>query len=223
MSSVVQRYNPNNNRLTNTDFHSCLGDCDQDAETILSQISFNLRNVDTRISYRSRNANALSVGQASYIFPVNFLISKARPTMWSTLLQKFIHCATLRCFEQEFTSNTIIILSRSRTIHLLQEVSRSPIASILSIMPIKITDSVSRFIITPPQQLLLYRLFTRTMCLLCVRKRTNDGVRFESKNDNIMMILKKWNTLTTHAICNPFSFFFSNTLTTHYGLISHNW
>ena len=109
------------------------------------------------------HAHSLSIGQASNVIPVHFIVSKARPTVRLGLSNKFLPAAVVDSREKEEA------LSRHGVEELesafgpvgpvdLQKVSREPISAVFCVVAIERTNLVGDFSIATPTKLDLHCL-----------------------------------------------------------------
>ncbi len=103
---------------------------------------------------------------------MNFFVPKGRPSVRLTFQEKVFHRPADGSSKQQISSHTVVEINWLVGIlfHVLQKVSRLPVTSILSIVAVKVANSVGRLKITVPPQILLNRLFRSTMSFF-----THDG------------------------------------------------
>ena len=103
-------------------------------------IAFSVRKVVAEMG--SRKTHRLTILEAPHILPDHLLISEARPTVRLGLLQEFFHRSPTRRNKERLSRNRIVICGFTFSVHFGQEVSRLPIPSILSIVPVEGADLV---------------------------------------------------------------------------------
>ena len=118
----------------------------------------------------SINRNSLPVFETSNIFPDDFFITEARPSMSSAFDNEFLSGTTPWSDEQWLSSDWVVI--SDFLVRIFLELSnprylvRKWIAWVFCIMPIEVADFVGCLEITSPTQVVLYRLFRSTVSLL---------------------------------------------------------
>ena len=103
-------------------------------------IAFPVRKVVAEVG--SRKTHRLTILEAPDILPDHLLISEAWPTVRLGLLQEFFHRSPTRRNKERLSRNRIKICGFTFSVHFGQEVSRLPIPSILSIVPVEGADLV---------------------------------------------------------------------------------
>lgn len=80
---------------------------------------------------RPGRTDAFSIFQASYMFPIAFFITKARPSVGVALLDEVVHGPSDRSRKQQFTGDTIVKLDWRigvvTVLDILQETCACPI------------------------------------------------------------------------------------------------
>ena len=114
--------------------------------------------------------NCFTIRKASHILPHNFLISKWRPSMSFTFLNKFFNSASSRSYEKGFSCDWIVIsYLTSICSNFLKPWTfwfNHCISWMLSVVSIKTTNTISCFKITTVFEILLDWLLTSSVSFL---------------------------------------------------------
>ena len=65
----------------------------------------------------SIDADGFTVGEASYVFPNNFLVAEARPAVLSALLEELISSSALGCNKERLAGNRVVVSDLSTGLH----------------------------------------------------------------------------------------------------------
>jgi hypothetical protein len=124
-----------------------------------------IRKVMSQVGTGSRDA--LSIIQATNVVPNDFFIPKAGPSMANGFFYECVHGPTNGSRKQVCSSYRIVKLDGLfLLVNRFQKVGLFPVASMFGIVTIKVADTVGRFEIAIPSQVLLDGLFGSPMPLL---------------------------------------------------------
>merc|ERR1712086_107971 len=104
-------------------------------------------------------ADSLTICQASYVFPDDFLVSEGWPAVCRTLLDKLVHSSSLGGNEQGLAGDAVVVCHLSTSISLDGlypcSVSTKCVAGMFGVMSIEVTDLISCIEITSIKKILL--------------------------------------------------------------------
>ena len=106
----------------------------------------------------SIDTHGLSVGQATNIIPIYFLISKTGPSVSSTLDQELFHGSTLGSSEQQLSGIGIVEVNWPGCVFgFLVECSLFKVSRVFSVMSIMIADLICLLSVASPPKIGLNR------------------------------------------------------------------